>query len=142
MSLFISIATASADLTTSAINDAITLFAARLAKARAAGKVPVEPAVDVKFLLPGQLDKPAFSGMRMGGYTDRDRTLYFEASVPDHIVRSERAGDYVAQVMQDVVVNADQFFRENDLDFDRLKWQQFVNQLGTPEGVVYSMTQH
>ena len=129
MGLYISSATASSELNESAINQAISQLAIAVALARQQGSIPSGPSLDVTFMLPGQFEKPDFNGMRMGGYSDESDTLFFERAVPEHMVHSEQAGEYVAAVMQDVVTNANDFFHENSIPFDNRKWQQLMQLL-------------
>lgn len=129
MSLFISVNTASSELRESPINDAITFVAAHAAIEKRKGLMPEGPSLDVTFLLPGQLDKPDFSGMRMGGYTAETDTLFFETSVPENILKSDTAPRYVALVMQDMVSNAAEFFAENNIRFDSQRWNKIMHSL-------------
>ncbi len=129
MSLYISVTTASADTKNSSMNEAITRLAASVALGARQGLIPTGPSLDVTFMLPGQFDKPPFSGMRMGGYTAQGDTLYFETAVPDHMVDSEQAGHYVELVMQDVVTNAQAFFEDQALAFDVKAWQAAMSHI-------------
>ncbi len=129
MGLYISVTTASSTTTDSAINEAIIHLAAAVANKTKQGLIPDGPSLDVTFMLPGQLEKPDFTGMRMGGYTTQGDTLFFEKAVPEHILQSTQAPRYVAMVMQDVVVEAESFFREHDMAFDAARWQEVMAQL-------------
>lgn len=129
MTLSISMKTASADLTDSAITKAITMLATKIAKSNQGTALPKKPALDVTFMLPGKLEKPAFTGMRMGGYEAGADTLFFEIAVPEHILHSSQSHLYAATALQDVVANANDFFTDNELHFNVLSWQQFVNQI-------------
>lgn len=136
MTLTISMKTASADLADSAITKAIIGLASKVAKAKTAAPLsnqaampPRGPALDVTFMLPGKLEKPAFSGMRMGGYESEAETLFFEIAVPEHILHSSQSHIYAATALQDVVANANDFFCDNRLHFNVLHWQKFVNQI-------------
>lgn len=129
MSLFISSAMASSELNESAINQAISQLAMSVALAKQQGGIPAGPSLDVTFMLPGQFDKPDFTGMRMGGYSDESDTLYFERSVPEYILQSDMAKEYVAVVMQDVIDHASEFFQAGGVGFDTAKWQQLVQLL-------------
>lgn len=129
MALTISMTTASAGLADSPIARAITHLAATVSASQRQGLVPDSPALDLQFLLPGQLAKPDFTGMRMGGYNPAQGTLHFEKAVPEHILYSQHCGAFVAQVMQDVVDNAFDFFQDG-AGFDMLRWQQLSNRLG------------
>ncbi|MFT3931154.1 MAG: hypothetical protein QM709_12750 [Spongiibacteraceae bacterium] len=137
MALSISMKSASQELADSAITKAITMLAATVAKAKnpintdnkLISGLPNGPALDVTFMLPGKLEKPAFSGMRMGGYEAKAKTLYFEIAVPEHILHSAQSHVYAATALQDVVANANDFFCDNELHFNVLRWQQFVNDI-------------
>jgi hypothetical protein len=129
MSLYISVNTASSGLSDSAINNAVTRLAVKVAGEKQQGNIPAGPSLDVTFMLPGQVEKPDFTGMRMGGYTPEDDTLYFETAVPEHILHSQHAGQYVAMVMEDVIANAEAFFADSTVAFDARQWQQCVARL-------------
>lgn len=135
MTLHISIQTPSADLDQSPIDQAITFFAVHAAIEKRQGRLPNGPALDVTFMLPGVKELPPFEGMRMGGYTADGGTLFFEAAVPAHIARSSDAPRYVAVIMQDVVDNASQFFKDNAIPFNEQEWYQAVTRLAIPNAV-------
>jgi hypothetical protein len=133
MTLSISVKTASADLKDSAITRAITALASKISahtigiRTPESPALPDGPAIDVTFMLPGKLEKPQFSGMRMGGYEPRGDTLFFEVAVPEHILHSTQSPQYTAVVLQDVIANASDFFQDHQLHFNTLRWQQFIN---------------
>lgn len=129
MSLYIGVTTAASELVDSAINAAITRLAAAAAGAARRGLIPNGPSLDVVFMLPGKREKPDFAGMRMGGYTRERNTLYFEVSVPERVLKSAQADQYVAAVMEDVLTNAEEFFTEHAVDFAGPPWQRLVKQL-------------
>lgn len=126
MSLYISSAMPSSELNESEINRAIGDLAAAVALAKLQGSVPDGPKLDVTFMLPGQFDKPEFTGMRMGGYSEDEDTLYFERSVPEYIIHSDMAKQYISIVMQDVVDHASEFFQAGGIRFETDRWQQLV----------------
>lgn len=143
MGLYISVTTASSELADSPINAAITTLAVSVAGMNRQGRIPAGPSLDVTFLLPGKLEKPDFSGMRMGGYTPEGGTLYFQTAVPEHILKSPEAGHYVAMVMQDVVSNAGEYFQDylfehsretipaEKIAFDKASWKTLMKQVTT-----------
>lgn len=134
MPLTISVATASGELKESAIARAITALAVQLATTRQAGLHPPLPSLDVTFLLPGRDEKPSFTGMRMGGYTRDQQTLFFERAVEEQLLHSEQSASYLALVMQDVIDNADDFFRENKLAFNGDRWRELLVLLNSSAG--------
>lgn len=129
MSLYISSATASSELNESAITEAISKLAVAVVLAKQQGSIPEGPSLDVTFMIPGKFDKPDFTGMRMGGYSNESDTLFFERSVPDYIIHSDMANDYVSIVMQDVVDHASEFFQAGGINFETAKWEQLVQLL-------------
>lgn len=126
MSLYISINTPSKDLEKSPIDTAITVLAANAAIEKRSGHLPHGPALDITFMLPNDKDIPPFKGMRMGGYTHEIDTLFFESAVPEHIIYSRSAPRYVALTIQDAVDNASDFFKENNIAFDTVRWYRAI----------------
>lgn len=129
MSLRINVTTGSQGLADSPITQAITTLAATVAKTQRSGCVPSSPSLELTFMLPGEKDKPDFSGMRMGGYTDDEDILYFEKSVPEHVLHSMESMNYVATVVDDVVENANLFFRQAGKPFNYALWQQLSSSI-------------
>jgi hypothetical protein len=129
MTLYISIKTPSQELSNSAVNDAITFFAAHAAVAKRQGRLPGGPSLDITFLFSGKNEQPDFSGMRMGGYNQDSQTLFFESAVPEHISHSEQAPRYVSLVLQDAIENASEFFKENNIDFNGDQWLRAIKPL-------------
>lgn len=129
MPLTISLKSASADLTDSTVFKAVTALAVKAATTQRAQPMPAGPSLDITFMLPGKFDKPAFSGMRMGGYDAVGATLFFEKAVPEHIVHAQKSHEYLALVLHDVVTNAIDFFAEHQLPFNAGYWQHFIQQI-------------
>ena len=129
MTFHISIATASSELSDTPINLAITKMAAAALNVRRTHPLPQGPTLDINFMLPGKLDKPDFSGMRMGGYTPEQNTLYFEKAVPEQMIYSQCADEFVSLVLQDVVANAHAFFSSSQQQFNLLDWELLVQHI-------------
>jgi hypothetical protein len=130
MALYISMKTPSKELDKSPIDEAITFMATQIAMEKRSGRIPKEgPAVDITFMLSTREDAPPFTGMRMGGYTDENKTLFFETAVPETMSRSLNAPEYVVAVVQDAVDHAIQFFAENEITFDSDSWLRAMNYL-------------
>lgn len=135
MSLYISVNTPSAVLAKSPIDEAITFMATHLAMEKRSGRLPMDgPVLDVTFKLSTKEDAPPFTGMRMGGYSDENNTLYFETAVPESISHSPMATRYVTAVLQDVVDQATQYFAELKVPFDAEHWSTAMNYLVEMEG--------
>jgi hypothetical protein len=124
MSLHISITRPSAELDQSPIDKAITSLAAHAAAEKRSARLPKGPELDITFMLPGKYEVPPFHGMRMGGYSQENQTLFFETAVPEHITHSEEAPRYVAVVLQDVIDNAQAFFQEHGIRFEADHWRR------------------
>lgn len=122
--LSITMKTPSRDLEKSPIDHAITRLAIGLAQERRHHGLPDGPSLDLAFLLSSHSDSPHFSGMRMGGFTSDDHTLYFEVAVPTTMGFSVQAPRYVAAVVQDVVDNAASYFDELEVPFDAPQWHR------------------
>ena len=123
-SLRISMNTPDRDLDKSPIDRAITALAACAATEQRSGGLPDGPILDLTFMLSSKHDRPPFEGMRMGGYSAEHRTLFFEAAVPEAMGFSDKAPHYVAAVLQDVIDNAAEYFRELNVEFDAARWRR------------------
>ena len=135
MSLYISIKFPDKSLSNSPIDTAITALASKLAVEKRNGRLSDAPALDLTFMLPGKNEKPDFSGMRMGGYSNDNRTLYFETAVPEHILLSDSAPDYVARVLEDMIMNAEIYFNDTGVDFDTAHWRKALGKFTNPAGI-------
>lgn len=130
MTLYISMNTPSPDLDKTPISEAITFMATYVAIEKRNGRFPqTGPALDITFMLGNKDDVPPFHGMRMGGYSDENNTLYFETAVPEKINHSQNASHYVMAIMYDVVEQAIEFFAENRIMFDSEFWIRAVSHL-------------
>lgn len=123
-SLYISMKTPNPDLNKSSIDRAITTLAACAVTENRSGGLPGGPTLDLTFMLSSKDDKPPFDGMRMGGYSHDNQTLFFEAAVPEAMGHSEQAPAYVAAVLQDMIDNAADYFEALNIAFDAGQWQQ------------------
>lgn len=133
MSLYISMTMPGNELSKTPIDDAITFLASHIAIEKRQGRLPDSPSLDITFMLPSKYEKPNFNGMRMGGYTHDNNTLYFETAVPEHITRSEKAPYYVAMVLEDMIDNADIFFTGTKVEFNADHWRSILRTIVAPE---------
>jgi hypothetical protein len=129
MTLHIGITMPDRTLEKSQIENAVTRLAERIAIVKRQGSFPKGSTLDVTFMLSSPEDQPRFKGMRMGGYTQEEDTLFFHAVVPHQLSHSDQATRYVSLVLQDVVDNADDFFRENTLCFDAPQWRSVLQDI-------------
>ena len=127
--LSININSPSREAMDSKMSEAITALAAGLIKRGRQDKLPKGPALDITFMLAGKLDKPDFTGMRMGGYTDEENTLYFERAVPEEWLQSPHADKLVNLVLQDALDNATDYFADRGRIFNVTGWKSILAQL-------------
>jgi len=130
MNLYISTKSPTNEYQNSRLDKAITIAAIKLAYERNKGSLPSGPALDVSFFMAGAHEKLTFSGMRMGNYSADQETLYFERTVPDEILHSNKAEEFVKAVLQDVVSNAAEFFNTLKVDFDHGSWARVLQKMG------------
>lgn len=128
MSIYVSIMSASKSHADSQINMAIEALAGNLSRKMREGVVPSSPSLDITFLLPGEHEKPPFDGMRMGGFTQDNDTLFFECSVPEGMIQSSRAEVFVAAVLEDVIDNAGTYFAASKTPFSRPSWKHSLRE--------------
>lgn len=133
MTLSINMTSASSDALDSRLSHAITAMTVVLAKKERLDELPQGPSLDITFMLPGKLDKPDFEGMRMGSYTEDENILFFERSVPGHLIDSEQAGEFVALVLKDAVANASDYFAEQSRVFNPIAWEKALDLIGIPQ---------
>ena len=133
MSLYISMTRPGQELSDSPIDKAITFLATHIAIEKRQGRLPDGPILDVTFMLPYQDDKPDFQGMRMGGYNNENKTLFFETAIPEAITHSEKASFYLAMVLEDVIDNADEYFAGSEVEFNAEHWRSALGILISPE---------
>jgi len=130
MTLYISMTTPSSELDKSPIDEAITRMAAQVAMERRSGNIPTEgPDLDITFMLTTQQDAPDFSGMRIGGYTKENNTLYIETVVPEVVAHSNIATRYVTAVLQDAIDHASVYFEEYNVHFDTESWVNAIHRM-------------
>lgn len=132
MPLLISMTMPDRALEKSPIDRAITALASQVAVARPT--LPDGPSLDITFMLASAADAPPFTGMRMGGYTRENGTLYFETAVPARMAQSGNAALYVATVLEDAIDNASDYFAEVCVDFDAAQWHAAVARLTDAQG--------
>lgn len=126
MTIYIGIYSASKEITDCLLWSEITRLVSRLAKRSSDLKVEHAAHLDITFCLPSEFEKPQFEGLRMGGYTSDNSTLYFECSVPKEMLDDRNAGRYVSAVIADALDNASDYFQEISLGFDVAPWHRIL----------------
>lgn len=130
MAMYIGLTTPSSELDQSDISKAITDLAAKLFVINRKQGFPEGPEMDVTFMLSTHEEKPDFNGMRMGGFTEENQTLYFETAVPAELCFSSMAADYLRLVLYDVIDNAADFFAEHEVSsFNKNAWLSTLESL-------------
>jgi len=122
MSVFLNTVTGHRELEECQINKAITALAIKLVKIRPMISNSFEPGIELTIILPGTTHKPAFQGMRLNGYSVNDNMLYIESAIPDTMLHSEHANEYMLALLQDAIDNGADFFTEKGLSFPRQQW--------------------
>lgn len=139
MTLFIGAYYPDNELQRSVFGEALTQVALNLAKARSHRLQSTSPNVDFYFLVPGKLAKPDFQGMRIHSFDSETDTIRIESSVPDHMVTSKHAEDYVVASLLDAMDNAFDFFADSAVLFQRDEYQNLVESLrSSPKPVLNS----
>ncbi len=116
----------------SALIKAITKIAIQLARWR---ELPIQkraPTLDIVFLLPSKQEKPEFAGLRLHSFDKVSQTLRIESSVPEKIVTSIHAEQFVIAIIQDAIDAAGGFFNEQRILFDAAEHFALV-ELVTPK---------
>lgn len=129
MSLFIGAFFPEPDLSSSPFSAALTNIAVKLATSASSKSIARDPLIDLRFLLPGKLDKPGFTGMRLNSFDKTSNTLRIDSSVPEGMIESNKAADYIIAAMHDATENAGAFFQENNIDFNEFLHLQIVQRL-------------
>ncbi|MEQ1528569.1 MAG: hypothetical protein ABL925_04575 [Methylococcales bacterium] len=76
------------------------------------------PALDIVFLLSSRQETPGFVGLRLHSYDQIAQTLRIESAVPEKMVTSSHAEQFVIAIMQDAIDAAGEFFNEQRILFD------------------------
>lgn len=126
MSLHIGMTCPDKALDESAFSSGLTGIAARLATQRAAQLAAGGPDIDLRFLLPGKHETPAFEGMRFTAWREDEAVLYVESAVPASLIHSVHAEQYIVAALQDAIDNAAGFFAETGIAFNQAVWLQLV----------------
>lgn len=118
MAIYLNAITGSRELEGSPIDNAITAIAMRLNKYRNSLKQEARPGLDVTVMLPGQNCMPDFEGMRMTHFSAGEGVLYIESAIPEKILHSANAEEYLSALLEDAVENAKEFFKEQGMACD------------------------
>lgn len=129
MSLFITTRRPDHTLDNSEIDNAICHLAAHTALGRYHRQFPDGPDMEITFMYPGAAERPPFKGMRMGKAASTDGALHFEAAIPQHIADSPKAPEYLKALMEDVIDNAQSYFRQSSVRFDSERWREAIHRL-------------
>ena len=117
MSIYLNAITGSRELEGCPMDKAITTMAIRLAKLRKNLKNEPTPTIDLTVMLPGQHCAPDFKGMRMTQYSATDNLLYMESAIPETMLHSPHAENYLSALLEDALENAKSFFKEQGIKF-------------------------
>lgn len=119
MALFIGAFLPDRQLDESAFCKALTKVAIDLAQLRRHPLQSSKPNLDLYFLMPGKEEEPAFQGMRYHSFDAASNTLRMESAVPEKMIQSIHAEDFVVAALQDAVDGAHEFFELQQMTFQR-----------------------
>ena len=98
---------------------AITKVAADLAGLRDQLVQKKTPVLDIVFLLPSQVEKADFAGLRLHSFDTARQILKIESAVPEKMVTSIHAERFVIAIMLDAIDAAGEFFDEQNILFNK-----------------------
>ncbi len=97
----------------------ITKVAADLAGLRDQLVQKKTPVLDIVFLLPSQVEKADFAGLRLHSFDTVRQILKIESAVPEKMVTSIHAERFVVAIMLDAIDAAAEFFDEQNILFNK-----------------------
>ena len=106
---------------------AITKVAADLAGLRNQLVQKKIPVLDIVFLLPSQVEKADFAGLRLHSFDTARQILKIESAVPEKMVASIHAERFVIAIMLDAIDAAAEFFDEQNILFNRAEHSALVD---------------
>ncbi|MGB1091873.1 MAG: hypothetical protein ACPGYX_07100, partial [Oceanobacter sp.] len=87
------------------------------------------PHLELYFLLPTETERPDFRGMRFRSWDAEHQTLRIESSVPEHLIESRHSEAYVLAAIKDAIENAEDFFKSQNISFDRASYDQIIDNM-------------
>ena len=105
---------------------AITKVAADLAGLRNQLVQKKIPVLDIVFLLPSQVEKADFAGLRLHSFYTPRQILKIESAVPEKMVTSIHAERFVIAIMLDAIDAAAEFFDEQNILFNKAEHSALV----------------
>ena len=106
---------------------AITKVAADLAGLRDQLVQKKTPVLDIVFLLPSQVEKADFAGLRLHSFDTARQILKIESAVPEKMVTSIHAERFVIAIMLDAIDAAAEFFDEQNILFNKAEHSALVD---------------
>ena len=122
MAIYLNVMNLAKDLDGCPIDNAITSLARELAKLRNSFKNNDSSNIDITLMLPSTEARPASNGMQMTSYSAQSDTLYIQAAIPEKMLHSQHANQYVSALVQDAIDNSAIFFAEKGRHFPTLQW--------------------
>ena len=97
---------------------AVTKVAIDLAGQRKQATQNKVPIIDILFLLPSHQEKADFIGLRLRSFNSAEQILRIESAVPEKMLESVHAENYVFAILMDAIDAAGLFFTEESILFD------------------------
>lgn len=142
MALFITVFLPDRQLDETPFCKALSKVAMDLAQYRYNPVQTIKPNIDLYFLMPGNDETPGFAGMRFHSFDKSSNTLKIESSVPQKLIESVHAENYVVAVMQDAVDGAHDFFASQDIEFESKQYHCLIETLDTKNSATHHEYSH
>ena len=112
---------------------AITKVAADLAGLRDQLVQKKTPVLDIVFLLPSQVEKADFAGLRLHSFEAARQIIKIESAVSEKMVTSIHAERFVIATMLDAIDAAAEFFDEQNILFNKSEHLMLVDMVISKE---------
>ena len=87
------------------------------------------PATNVVFHVPGTLGGPDWDGLRDGTFSRKERMLMVQVAVPEQIVGSEEAMDFIIEALRGANAIAFDVFEEKGMPFPLREAEALVDRI-------------
>ena len=88
------------------------------------------PAVHVVFYVPGSTGNPDWDGLRDSKYSQQQKLLMVQVSVPDFLVGSPESDDYAIDSLHGANAVAFEYFRQRNITFPLREAEELVSRIG------------
>ena len=114
------------ELRESNISDALRIAAKTLIRVRGDLELGSVPSVNVVFYVPGSQGQPDWDGLRDGRYSAKDKLLMVQVAVPEEMVSSNSALEFIVDSLHGANAVAFEVFRQKGMDYPLRKAEELV----------------